>query len=138
VTDEDRVHASMRPAGERRGYAAVALVIVGAGLLCRWPRLGLPWPVAKYAGSTLWGAMVYAALRTIRPRVHISSTVIAAVVIAACVEGSRLYHQPWLDAFRQTLSGKLLLGRFFSPWDLVAYAAGIVALALADARVTRN
>jgi hypothetical protein len=138
VTDEDRIQASMSPAGERLGYAALALVIIGAGLLCRWPRLGLPWPVAKYAGSTLWGAMVYAGLRMIRPRARISTTVIVAVVISACVEGSRLYQQPWLDAFRQTLSGKLLLGRYFSPWDLVAYVAGIVALALADARAART
>lgn len=128
----------MNVARARLAYGAVALAIIGAGLLCRWPRLGLPWPVAKYAGSALWGAMVYAAVRTIQPRAGITSAALAALAIAASVEGSRLYHQPWLDAFRQTLGGKLLLGRFFSPWNLVAYAAGIVGLALADARTKRN
>jgi hypothetical protein len=34
-------------------------------------------------------------------------------------------HTPWLDAFRLTTSGALLLGRIFSLWNLVAYAIGI-------------
>ena len=59
----------------------------------------------------------------------------APVAAAACrrcrrdavvVETSRLVHVPWLDAFRVTTAGALLLGRIFSPWNLVAYAAGIV------------
>lgn len=94
--------------------------------------------MAKYAGSTLWGALVYAALRTMQPRARIAGAATAAAVVAAAVEGLRLYHQPALDAFRLTLAGKLLLGRFFSAWDWVAYVAGIVALALADARARRN
>jgi len=53
----------MSPARERLAYAAVGLLIIGAGLWRRWSRLGLPWPVAKYAGSALWGAMLYAVLR---------------------------------------------------------------------------
>ena len=128
----------MSGARARLAYGAVTVAIIGAGLLCRWPRFGLPWPVAKYAGSALWGAMVYAAVRAIQPRARIARTALVAFVIAAGVEASRLYHQPWLDAFRQTASGKLLLGRFFSPWNLVAYAAGIVGLALADAQAKRN
>ena len=128
----------MSAARARLAYGAVTVAIVGAGLLCRWPRLGLPWPVAKYTGSALWGAMVYAAVRTIRPSAAMTSAATVALVIAAGVEASRLLHQPWLDAFRQTLSGKLLLGRFFSPWNVVAYAVGILGLALADARARRN
>ncbi len=36
-------------------------------------------------------------------------------------------HAPWLDAFRLTTAGALLLGRIFSLWNLVAYLIGIVA-----------
>jgi hypothetical protein len=122
----------------RLGYAVLTALIIGAGLLCRSPALGLPWPVAKYAGSVLWGAMVYAALRTIRPRGTIVGAVAASAVIALAVEFSRLYPQPEIDAFRLTLAGKLLLGRIFSPWNLLAYAAGIAAVAFGDAlRPTR-
>jgi hypothetical protein len=117
----------------RLGFAGLTAVIIGAGLLCRWPALGLPWPVAKYAGSILWGAMVYAALRTIQPRGTVAHAAIASAAIALVVEFSRLYHQPEIDAFRLTLAGKLLLGRIFSAWNLVAYAAGIAGVALVDA-----
>jgi Protein of unknown function (DUF2809) len=46
-------------------------------------------------------------------------------VIAIGVELSRLVHYPWLDAFRLTLPGALLLGRVFSVWDMLAYGVGI-------------
>jgi hypothetical protein len=42
------------------------------------------------------------------------------------VELFKLYHTPALDAFRLTLPGKLLLGRVFSLWDLIAYAVGVI------------
>jgi hypothetical protein len=48
-----------------------------------------------------------------------------SAVIAACVELFRLVHAPWLDEFRLTLVGALLLGRIFSPWDILAYGVGI-------------
>lgn len=46
-------------------------------------------------------------------------------MIAVGVELFRLVHTPWLDDFRLTLLGALLLGRIFSPWDILAYVAGI-------------
>jgi hypothetical protein len=48
------------------------------------------------------------------------------------VELFRLVHAPWLDAFRLTLAGALLLGRIFSPWDMLAYGVGIVMAMLLD------
>jgi hypothetical protein len=48
-----------------------------------------------------------------------------AMAIAVCVELFRLVHTPWLDEFRLTLAGALLLGRVFSLWNMVAYGAGI-------------
>ena len=47
------------------------------------------------------------------------------MVIAIGVELFRLVHFPWLDAFRLTLPGALLLGRVFSVWNMVAYGVGI-------------
>jgi hypothetical protein len=48
-----------------------------------------------------------------------------SAVIAVGVELFRLVHTPWLDAFRLTLAGALLLGRVFSLWDMLAYGVGI-------------
>jgi len=127
----------MTRTSERLRYAGLTAAIVCAGLLCRWPALGLPWPAAKFAGSSLWGATVYAGLRAINPRATIWGALAAAIAIAICVEFFRLYHQPGLDSFRTTLAGKLLLGRIFSLWNVVAYATGIACIAFADGRVQR-
>jgi hypothetical protein len=48
------------------------------------------------------------------------------------VELFRLVHAPWLDAFRLTLAGALLLGRIFSPWNVLAYGVGIALAMLLD------
>jgi hypothetical protein len=48
-----------------------------------------------------------------------------SAVIAVCVELFRLVRAPWLDEFRLTLTGALLLGRIFPAWDILAYGAGI-------------
>jgi Protein of unknown function (DUF2809) len=53
-------------------------------------------------------------------------------LIAVGVELFRLVHAPWLDSFRLTLSGALLLGRIFSPWYLLAYGVGIALGAVLD------
>ena len=54
------------------------------------------------------------------------SVALIAAAIAVSVELFRLVHAPWLNTFRLTLPGALLLGRVFSLWDMLAYGAGIV------------
>lgn len=103
------------------------LAIILSGLLLRrfGPGLGLPFIVVKYGGSLLWGTMVYALLAVIAVRRPAAQLAALAALIALSVELFRLWHTPWLDAFRLTTPGALLLGRVFSPWNLVAYGAGI-------------
>ena len=128
----------MNPGRQRLAYLAATIAIVGAGLICRWPAIGLPWPLAKYAGSALWGAMVYAGMRTLTPRSPVSWSATAACAIAIGVECLRLCHQPALDAFRATLAGQLLLGRLFSLWNIVAYGIGIGGAAFCDFQALRK
>jgi len=107
--------------------AALALVVIACGLSLRWYGfpLGLPAFVVKYGGSLLWAMMVFLLVGVVLPRLTRSRMAAIAAVIAIAVEFSRLVHTPWLDAFRLTTAGALLLGRIFSLWNLVAYAAGI-------------
>ncbi|WP_456717155.1 ribosomal maturation YjgA family protein [Bradyrhizobium sp. USDA 4353] len=105
-----------------------ALVVIALGLGLRFYGLGVGLPafIVKYGGSILWAMMVYmllVALLPLRSWRQIGGLALAAAVI---VEASRLIHTPWLDSFRLTLAGALLLGRIFSPWNIVAYAIGIV------------
>lgn len=108
--------------------AALALVVIACGLCLRWYGfpLGLPAFVVKYGGSLLWATMVFLLAGVLVPRQSRMQIAAIAVVIAVVVEFSRLVHTPWLDAFRLTTAGALLLGRIFSPWNLVAYVTGIV------------
>jgi len=61
-----------------------------------------------------------------------------AALIAAVVEFSRLWHTPGFDAFRETLAGKLLLGRFFSLRNIAAYWIAIGLAMCVDAGVKRR
>lgn len=123
-TQPDKPVAPMRTALRR---AALALVVIACGLCLRWYGfpLGLPAFVVKYGGSLLWATMVFLLVGVLLPRLTRTQIVVIAAAIAVAVEFSRLVHAPWLDAFRLTTAGALLLGRIFSLWNLVAYAIGI-------------
>ncbi|MEZ0251097.1 MAG: DUF2809 domain-containing protein [Methylobacteriaceae bacterium] len=124
----------MVDAGRSRPALLLAVAaVIAAGLAVRFVPLGLPVGVVKYAGSTLWGAMVYGLLAVVRPVTPVRRLALIALAVSAAVEFFRLVHTPWLDAFRLTLAGQLLLGRVFSLWNLLAYAAGIAVAAGSDA-----
>ena len=69
--------------------------------------------------------MVYFALSSLLPRRPIPHRIVATAVIAVATEFSQLLHMSWLDAFRRTTIGVLLIGRFFSWWDIACYLIGI-------------
>nr|WP_245515380.1 DUF2809 domain-containing protein [Rhizobium deserti] len=93
--------------------------------------------VVKYGGSVLWGTMVYLLLATLLVDRRKSIIASLAAVAAIAVELLRLYHTPWLDDFRMTTPGTLLLGRVFSVFNIIAYLAGIAAAWQIDARCRR-
>jgi hypothetical protein len=70
--------------------------------------------------------MVFFLVALAASRLSRRSIALISAVIALAVELFRLVHTPALDAFRLTLAGALLLGRIFSPWDLLAYGVGIM------------
>ncbi|WP_343040023.1 DUF2809 domain-containing protein [Methylocystis heyeri] len=106
---------------------AIFCAIIAAGLSLRafGPGLGLPFCFVKYGGSILWATMVYFLLGLTAGDGLRRSIAAGAMLIAIAVELFRLYHTPWLDAFRLTPPGALLLGRVFSLWNIVAYACGV-------------
>jgi hypothetical protein len=112
----------------------LALTVITLGLLLRFcgPRLSLPAPVVKYGGSVLWGTMVLFLVAALCPRLSRERVAVTAMTIAVIVELIRLVHMPWLDDFRLTLAGALLLGRIFSLWNIVAYTAGIALGVMVD------
>ena len=121
----------MTPRSRTRSIA-LCLVTIVAGLTFRLVPLGLPAFVVKYAGSTLWALMIYWIVSTLLPTWRLPLVAVISGLIATAVEFFKLYHSPGMDAFRLTLPGMLLLGRYFSVWDILAYWLAIAAGALAD------
>ncbi|MGY5777188.1 ribosomal maturation YjgA family protein [Rhizobium sp. LEGMi135b] len=119
-------------------FLALLLTIASGLALRRYGyAINLPFVVVKYGGSLLWGAMVYWLLATIFVSPRRFGIAAAALLIAVAVELFRLWHTPDLDAFRLTSAGALLLGRVFSLWNIVAYAAGIVLALVLDCTLSK-
>jgi hypothetical protein len=107
---------------------AAAVAVAACGLVWRLAPLGLPPFWLKYGGSVLWGAMVLLIVGAFQRRARPACiTPFAVAMVALAAELFRLFHAPALDAFRLTLPGALLLGRVFSPWNILAYWVGIAA-----------
>lgn len=117
-------------------WASAALILgtIATGLALRMVPLGFPGPLIKHGGSALWALMIFWVVSTARPRWPHMQSALVAIGIAFAVEFFQLYHAPWLDSFRLTLPGALLLGRVFSTLDLLAYASAIAVGAYADRR----
>jgi len=123
--------AMLRRIGIKLG---LALVVIALGLGVRFfgRGLGLPIGIVKYGGSVLWATMVFFLVAALLPRLPRPRLARIAMGIAVGVELVRLVHAPWLDAFRLTLAGALLLGQIFSVWNLLAYAVGILLGVVVD------
>ncbi len=121
----------------RRYFAALAAGTIILGLFVVRARPALPAALGDMLGDALWAAMMVWLVSTVapaRPQLHRATL---AVAICWAVEYSQRYHVPWIDAWRGTLLGRLVLGSDFDPRDLVAYAVGVVAACLIE-RAGRN
>ncbi len=117
---------------------ALAILTLIAGLVWRLAPLGLMPMLYKYGGSVLWALMVYLFAAAVFPGWRVGQVAILACGIAAAVECFRLVHAPALDAFRITLAGRLLLGRFFSIADIVAYWLAIAFASVVDSNASHD
>lgn len=106
-----------------------------AGLAIRFTRFGMPPVVVKYGGSMLWALMIYWIVSTLLPSLRLFAPALIAAALTGCVELFKLHRSPVLDAFRITIPGMLLLGRFFSIWDIVAYWLAIFVGLLIDHQI---
>ncbi len=108
------------------------LITIPLGLAVRLLPLGLPWFLYKYLGSVLWAAALYWFLAAILPKLRPQAIAALAATIATLLELSRLIPIAPVDAFRLTFTGKILLGRFFSIKNIIAYIIAISLTAILD------
>jgi Protein of unknown function (DUF2809) len=111
---------------------ALLLITIPIGLAVRFLPLGLPWFLYKYLGSILWAVALYWFLAALLPKLRPPALATLAIVIATLLELSRLIPIAPIDAFRLTFAGKILLGRFFSIKNIVAYVLAIALTANLD------
>jgi hypothetical protein len=116
----------------RRACLCLLIIVCGLALRKFGPGLGLPSVLVKYGGSMLWGTMVFFLAAIAAPGRSRWRMALISALLAVCVELFRLVHIPWLDDFRLTTAGALLLGRVYSPWNMLAYGVGIVLGVLLD------
>jgi hypothetical protein len=105
---------------------------VPAGIAWRTLPLHLSPFLFKYGGSALWAIALYLFLAALLPKLNPTTLAVLSAVIAAALEFSRLWHTPATDAFRLTLAGRILLGRFFSLRNIAAYWLAIAFIAATD------
>jgi hypothetical protein len=111
---------------------ALLLITIPIGLAVRLLPLGLTWFLYKYLGSTLWAVALYWFLATLLPKLHPRALAALAIIIATLLELSRLFPIATIDAFRLTFAGKILLGRYFSVKNIIAYLLAIALTATLD------
>jgi hypothetical protein len=118
----------------RRSFicALILLITIPIGLAVRYAPLHLPWFLYKYLGSFLWAVALYWFIATLFPKLHTKALAIISTTVALAVEFSRLIPIDPIDAFRLTLPGQILLGRYFSIKNIAAYLLAIATSALLD------
>ncbi len=137
ATSDRRIKAPGRSPGSE-GWRRLACVLllagtVPVGLAWRFAPLGLPQFAFKYGGSALWAMGVYWLVAALLPRWRPAALAPLSAVIAAAVEFFKLVRSPVVDSFRDTLAGKVLIGRYFTFGAIVAYWLAIAAASLFDA-----
>jgi hypothetical protein len=100
------------------------IVAVAVGLISRQGIF--PTPLGKYPGDAFWAMMVYCGLGCLWPQLKPLPRAASALWLSYGVELSQLFHTDWLDRFRGTMLGHLMLGHGFQWVDLVAYSVGVV------------
>lgn len=112
-------------------YVALVILTMALGILSRKVP-GLPDFIGLYAGDTLWALMVFLGIAFLFKKLPTRYVVLMALVFAFGIEGSQLYHAPWIDALRATTLGGLVLGYGFLWSDLVCYTIGILLGGILD------
>ncbi len=105
---------------QRLIYTLLIVAVIIAGLASR----RVP-AIPLWIGDLLWALMVYLIVRFLFIYASIRKVAVISLAFCFAVEFSQLYHAPWIDALRQTLFGKLVLGSGFLWGDLLAYVGGV-------------
>ena len=128
------------PPTARRRFTclAIMLLLIPLGLVCRFVAIGLPQLIVKYGGSFLWATMIYWLIAFVFVRRPSTTLGLIALFVTTAVEFFKRIHTPFLDSFRHTFIGKVLLGRYFSYTDIAVYWVAIFCAVWIDRAAVRH
>lgn len=119
----------------RKHYLLLIIVVVIIGLPTRLIPESMPDFMVTYGGDTLWALMIFLIFALMFPRKHTLVIFIMALTLAWGIEFSQLYQATWINDFRATRIGGLLLGHGFLMSDMIVYLLGISIGVLIETRV---
>jgi hypothetical protein len=112
------------PARKRSWLVAAFGTTIVLGLASRHYPFLFPGAFGKYPGDALWALMVYFGWGLVFPKKPMIQILFLTLATSLGVEFGKFYRVPWLNDFRETTIGHLLLGASFSWQNLFAYAVG--------------
>lgn len=119
-------------------YLITLIIVIILGLASRIYGQSLPRFVADNAGDMLWAMMVYFGFRFLFVRRGIPFAALLSFLLSFGIEFSQMYQAEWINQFRGTVIGALVLGHGFLVVDLVRYTAGIFIAAILDQSLKRS
>jgi hypothetical protein len=123
---------------ERLKYAIWSIITLVSALGIRKLWRHLPFWINIWIGDFLWAMMLYwAIVAFFMPKNRWRAT-LYLIVFSWFIEASQAFHTPWLDAFRSTTFGSLLLGQGFLWSDIFAYTFGALCAYLLDNWANRS
>lgn len=80
----------------------------------------------NYCGDMIFVMFLYFFVKLIRPYMHALTLGLATFATVSLIEFSQKISYPWLDDFRTTFWGQLILGQHFDKQDFLYYGLGVV------------
>lgn len=80
----------------------------------------------NYFGDMIFVMFFYFFIKFIRPYMHALSLGLVTFATVSLIEFSQKIHLSWLDEFRATFLGQLVLGQHYDNTDFIYYAVGTV------------
>ncbi|WP_151734892.1 DUF2809 domain-containing protein ['Paenibacillus yunnanensis' Narsing Rao et al. 2020] len=113
-------------------YSCAVLLVMVSGLGVRAFGSHLPPFVTSHFGDALWAAMIYFAFRVLLTRQPIWVALVLGAGFSYLIEFSQLVQADWVNEWRSTRLGGLILGRGFLWIDLLRYTLGLLLAGALD------
>lgn len=113
-------------------FLIVSFVTICTGLFVRLKKQWFPDVVNLYLGDILYAFMMFYIVSFFAINKNRNVRAVIALAICCCIEASQLYQADWINAVRETIPGKLVLGAGFLWSDILAYSIGVFLAFIVD------